>query len=37
MAALLERTGFEIVDSKIDYVASYPVRSETLLVMARLR
>jgi hypothetical protein len=37
MAALLERTGFEIINSKIDYVASYPVRSETLLVMARLR
>lgn len=37
MAALLERTGFEIIDSKIDYVASYPVKSETLLVMARLR
>jgi SAM-dependent methyltransferase len=37
MAALLERTGFEIIDSKIDFVASYPVRSETLLVMARLR
>jgi SAM-dependent methyltransferase len=37
MTALLERTGFEIVDSKIDYLASYPSRSEQLLVMARLR
>lgn len=37
IAALLERTGFEIVDAKVDYVASYPAKSETLLVMARLR
>jgi SAM-dependent methyltransferase len=37
MTALLERTGFEVIDSKMDYAASYPVRSETLLVMARLR
>jgi SAM-dependent methyltransferase len=37
IAALLDRAGFEIIDSKIDFVASYPARSETLLVMARLR
>jgi SAM-dependent methyltransferase len=37
IAALLERTGFEIIDSKVDHVASYPVKGETLLVMARLR
>lgn len=36
MTALLKRTGFEIVDARIDSVASYPARSETLLVMARL-
>jgi SAM-dependent methyltransferase len=37
MAALLHRAGFEVVDSKVDCLGSYPVRSEQLLVMARLR
>jgi SAM-dependent methyltransferase len=37
MNALLERTGFEIVDSKIECVAKYPARVESLYTLARLR
>lgn len=37
MSALLERLGFEIVNSKIEIVATYPARVESLYVLARLR
>lgn len=37
MTALLERTGFEVVDSKIESVAKYPARVESLYTLARLR
>ena len=36
MTALLERTGFEVVDSKIECVAKYPARVESLYTLARL-
>lgn len=37
MTALLERIGFEIVDSKIERGAKYPARVESLCILARLR
>jgi SAM-dependent methyltransferase len=37
MTALLERTGFEVVDSKIERGAKYPARVESLCILARLR
>jgi SAM-dependent methyltransferase len=37
MTALLERTGFEVVESKIECVAKYPARVESLYTLARLR
>jgi hypothetical protein len=37
MTALLERIGFEVVDSKIECVAKYPARVESLSILARLR
>ncbi len=37
MTALLECTGFEVVDSKVECVAKYPVRMESLYTLARLR
>jgi SAM-dependent methyltransferase len=37
MTALLTRTGFEVVESKIAGVAKYPARVESLYVLARLR
>jgi SAM-dependent methyltransferase len=37
MTALLERTGFEAVDSKIERGAKYPARVESLCILARLR
>ena len=37
MTALLERTGFEVVDSKIESIAKYPARVESLWTLARLR
>jgi hypothetical protein len=37
MTALLERTGFEVVDSRIECVAKYPARVESLYTLARLR
>jgi SAM-dependent methyltransferase len=37
MHALLERIGFEIVDSRIEDIAKYPARSKQLYVLARLR
>jgi SAM-dependent methyltransferase len=37
MTALLERTGFEVVDSKVECVAKYPARVESLSTLARLR
>ncbi|HEY4379469.1 MAG TPA: methyltransferase domain-containing protein [Acidobacteriaceae bacterium] len=37
MAALLERLGFEVVDSKIENIAKYPARNESLYMLARLR
>ena len=36
MTALLERTGFEVVDSKIERVVKYPAKVESLSVLARL-
>jgi SAM-dependent methyltransferase len=36
MTALLERTGFDVVDSKIECVAKYPARVESLTTLARL-
>jgi hypothetical protein len=36
MTALLERTGFEVVDSRIECVAKYPARVESLYTLARL-
>lgn len=36
MSALLKRLGFEIVDSKIEVVTTYPARTESLYVLARL-
>lgn len=37
LRALLERTGFEVVDSAVEYVAKYPARLQTLHMLARLR
>jgi SAM-dependent methyltransferase len=37
MTALLERTGFEVVESKVECVAKYPARVESLYILARLR
>jgi SAM-dependent methyltransferase len=37
MTALLERTGFEVVDSTIECVAKYPAKVESLYMLARLR
>jgi SAM-dependent methyltransferase len=37
MAALLERSGFDVVESRIERVANYPNRVESLYVLARLR
>jgi len=37
MNALLHRTGFEVVDSRIECIAKYPARVETLHILARLR
>jgi SAM-dependent methyltransferase len=37
MTALLTRTGFEVVESKIECIAKYPARVESLYVLARLR
>jgi len=37
MSALLKRTGFEVVDSRIELVAKFPSRVESLNVLARLR
>lgn len=36
MQALLERIGFQVVDSRIEDIAKYPARSEQLYVLARL-
>lgn len=36
MKALLERTGFEVIDSSIVNIAKYPARNESLQVLARL-
>ena len=36
LEALLERTGFEVVDSRIEAIAKYPAKSEQLYVLARL-
>jgi SAM-dependent methyltransferase len=36
ITALLKRTGFEVVDSKIECVAKYPARVESLYTLARL-
>ncbi len=35
MTALLERSGFEIIDSSIDSIVKYPARVESLQVLAR--
>lgn len=37
MKALLERTGFEVVDSRVENIAKYPARNESLYTLARLR
>ena len=37
MTTLLERTGFEVVDSKIERGAKYPAQVESLCILARLR
>jgi SAM-dependent methyltransferase len=37
MTALLERVGFEVIDSKIESIAKYPARVESLWTLARLR
>jgi SAM-dependent methyltransferase len=37
MTALLTRTGFEVVESRIECIAKYPARVESLYVLARLR
>ena len=37
MTALLTRTGFEVVESKIECIAKYPAKVESLYVLARLR
>jgi SAM-dependent methyltransferase len=36
MTALLERSGFEVVDSKIECVVKYPAKHKSLSVLARL-
>jgi SAM-dependent methyltransferase len=36
MSALLERTGFEVIDSKIENVAKYPAKVESLYTLARV-
>lgn len=36
LRALLERAGFEVVDSRIEDIAKYPARSEQLYVLARV-
>jgi SAM-dependent methyltransferase len=36
MTALLQRTGFEVIDSKLECVANYPVRVESLFVLTQL-
>jgi SAM-dependent methyltransferase len=37
LTALLERTGFEVIESNIECVAKYPARVESLYTLARLR
>ncbi len=37
MKALLERTGFEVVDSVVETVVKYPARVESMGVLARVR
>jgi SAM-dependent methyltransferase len=37
MTALLKRTGFEVLDSKIESIVKYPARVESLSILARLR
>jgi hypothetical protein len=32
----LERTGFEVLDSKIECIVKYPARVESLSILARL-
>ncbi len=36
MKALLERTGFEVLDSSVESIVKYPARVESLQVLARL-
>jgi hypothetical protein len=36
MSALLQRAGFEVIDSKVENVAKYPANVESLFVLARL-
>jgi SAM-dependent methyltransferase len=37
ITALLERSGFEVVDSKVERGAKYPNKTESLYILARLR